>query len=944
MKAKMFSEEGRMRLRLFCALFSLFLLAWRAEAQIDTTRYLIHYFDQSFLTNQPLPAFSDNLTVNGFTTDEAGYYFVQFTGPVTRGMKDQVTATGAALVEYVPNYTFICRMTDAQREQVEQLTAVQFVGIFQPGFKISNQLQNVLDGGLMPTPPAQGPGLVPMLTEPPVAPENLALSVSVFAGEDPNQVAQALQAQGARVLTVATSKILIEAGRNDVVALANINGVSRLDLQLRYQLHHDSARGAMNVASVQTGLSLTGTNQIVGIGDSGLDSGVDDATMHPDIQGNIAQIFSWPVQAYSGVVNAGADDGASDLNSGHGTHTTGSVMADGTQSGGLYAGVAPDATIVFQAIEQWTDQTGTANDGYSLSGIPFDLNDFFQQAYDAGARIHTNSWGAPVNGAYNANAQEVDEFVWDHPDMLIVYSAGNSGVDADGNGVIDQGSLGSPGTAKNCLTVGASENNRPSVTATYSNNYSNTVLHLDRVADNTGGLAAFSSRGPAATSRIKPDVVAPGTMVASTRSQQPFNVLYSDDMESGVGGWSKTGAWSQVNTDAHSPTISWHDSPGGNYADNLDITLTSPTINLSGTSLLPRTLHFWCRVDLGTGDEWRLQVSSASVGSASVPIKGDQTQWEMFSIGLGPWDHASDLVLSFRLISDNDGNTGDGLYIDDVFITEGPYLTARLGDYNVKAPGSAEDNWYLLSNGTSMSTPLTAGVAALVREYYTETLDIDYVSAALLRATMINGAVDLTPGQYGSGATQEINGQPDNAQGWGFVDAENILLPAAPAQIDHIDEIAGLETGDIRNYTLTVSDNSVPLSVTMVYHDYPGTGLQNNLDMTITTPSGVTLFPNGLTSNDNFNNVERIVVASPQLGNYTIRINGQNVPQGPQPYAIATRAGGTLVHRPPVDVMLVLDLSGSMLSPACGTCDPKLDVLKDAVEIFTQLWSAIAVD
>jgi hypothetical protein len=50
-----------------------------------------------------------------------------------------------------------------------------------------------------------------------------------------------------------------------------------------------------------------------------------------------------------------------------------------------------------------------------------------------------------------------------------------------------------------------------------------------------------------------------------------------------------------------------------------------------------------------------------------------------------------------------------------------------------------------------------------------------------------------------------------------------------------------------------------------------------------------------------------------------------------------------LSERDPVDVELVLDFSGSMLSPACGTCDTKLNVLKDAVEIFMQLWKGLAV-
>jgi hypothetical protein len=50
-----------------------------------------------------------------------------------------------------------------------------------------------------------------------------------------------------------------------------------------------------------------------------------------------------------------------------------------------------------------------------------------------------------------------------------------------------------------------------------------------------------------------------------------------------------------------------------------------------------------------------------------------------------------------------------------------------------------------------------------------------------------------------------------------------------------------------------------------------------------------------------------------------------------------------LSERDPVDIELVLDFSGSMLSPACGTCDTKLNVLKDAVEIFMKLWKGLAV-
>jgi hypothetical protein len=47
--------------------------------------------------------------------------------------------------------------------------------------------------------------------------------------------------------------------------------------------------------------------------------------------------------------------------------------------------------------------------------------------------------------------------------------------------------------------------------------------------------------------------------------------------------------------------------------------------------------------------------------------------------------------------------------------------------------------------------------------------------------------------------------------------------------------------------------------------------------------------------------------------------------------------------RRPVDIILVLDLSGSMNDPAPTTTMPKVDVLKDSVELFLQTWKDYAI-
>ena len=256
------------------------------------------------------------------------------------------------------------------------------------------------------------------------------------------------------------------------------------------------------------------------------------------------------------------NDGAIDVDSGHGTHVATSVLGGGGP-GGEGAGTAPGASLIFQAVEDWAITFGScagSPDNYYLIGIPDDIRQLFQQAYDGGARVHTNSWGSDVFGDYTLDAANADDFVWDNPDMTILFSAGNAGVDANANGVIDSGSMGSPGTAKNVITVGASENDRGgdypcdsglnygscggqnsifTYGAGWPADYPANPIASDPSAGGVEQMAAFSSRGPTDDGRIKPDVVAPGTWVLSGYSDlfqrdydpavNPQNGLYQYD-------------------------------------------------------------------------------------------------------------------------------------------------------------------------------------------------------------------------------------------------------------------------------------------------------------------------------------------------------------------------------------------------------------------------------
>ena len=146
-----------------------------------------------------------------------------------------------------------------------------------------------------------------------------------------------------------------------------------------------------------------------------------------------------------------------------------------------------------------------------------------RQAFNAGERIHLVRQGVADSGGYGAESRAIDRFVWEHPEMLVVAAAGNAAVDVNpADGVVDAGSVASPATAKNVLSVGAAEG-RQDVTRAWRDSWPEDFavqpIALDRMAQADGlqGLAAFSGRGPCADGRIKPDLVAPGTYVAVPR-------------------------------------------------------------------------------------------------------------------------------------------------------------------------------------------------------------------------------------------------------------------------------------------------------------------------------------------------------------------------------------------------------------------------------------------
>ena len=151
---------------------------------------------------------------------------------------------------------------------------------------------------------------------------------------------------------------------------------------------------------------LDGSGQIVAVADSGLDEDHGD--------------FGSRVIASVDLIGDGS---TADAHSGHGTHVSCTVLGDGSR--GTYSGVAPEAELYFQAMEN--DNNGN----FQWSSI----NNMLNTAFNQGARIHTNSWGSSSTndwGKYTASSEDVDDrtryydqYYSGREGLSVLFAAGN---------------------------------------------------------------------------------------------------------------------------------------------------------------------------------------------------------------------------------------------------------------------------------------------------------------------------------------------------------------------------------------------------------------------------------------------------------------------------------------------------------------------------------------
>jgi len=719
-----------------------------------------------------LPELPADLTIDHFPPGAEGYYIVQFRGPIKEHWRRQLLDNDVEILEYLPDFAYKVRMKPRLLAEVRGVTGVTRVLIFQPAYKLSPDLSQT------------GRSQVIIKTE---------------RGIPAQKIAEAVLATGASIARYDGDVLRVMADSDAITAIARIPDVAWIEPFRMVEKHNEYGGGIIMGGNKANDRGYDGSTQVVAIADTGLGAGTPQ-TAHPDLAPErIKAIFDWPADDAPGCWQA-RPDGPGDPDSGHGTHTTISIAgAGGTEGEGK--GMAPAATVIMQAVGDFLDMSGQCAtrfaDGYYLMGLPADLHALYRQAYDADARVHADPWGSEAAGDYTTDAAITDDFMWTHPDMLIAFSAGNAGRDANADGVVDDNSISSPATAKNVLSVGASENRREdgypcdkkldygncaessgkNAIFTYGDTWPDAFpadpVASDLITGNSQQMAAFSGRGPSDDGRIKPDVVAPGTYVLSG---------YSDLYQQGY---------------------------------------------------------------------------------------------------------------------DAKPNSRDGVWQYDGW-------------------GYPFSDRYKYMGGTSMADALAAGAAVLVRDFYQKTYQ-HHASAALVKATLINSAVDLQD-ENNDGVNDNAFPIPNMIEGWGRID----VATATDGTSFFMDRGRALITGQDQEVTAIVSKKN-RLKITLVWTDFPAspaarTALVNDLDLVVISPDGETylgnVFKNGWSvpggTADRLNNVENVFVRTATPGAWTIQVRAHNVPMGPQYFALVIDGASDLQLSAETDeVMHIGDIDGS---------------------------------
>jgi subtilisin-like proprotein convertase family protein len=804
---------------------------------------------------------------------DPGAYIVQARGPIGNAFRAMLAAAGAEIVSYIPNNAYLVRAPSGVATGLTGNSLVQAVVPYEPYYKISSSMsvtagQRTSSAATTKTNRAAGPSLLDLALGQKPLPAGTYLTLGLFSTGATNTVAQ-IEKLGGKILAHDKSPfgpVVRVQPPADWVALASLPGVQIVE-PLHQRVHaNDLSRVTVGVATdpqtVTNYLGLSGKNVIVEVNDSGIDAN------HPDLKPRVSGDLTLPSLV--------------DTN-GHGTHVAGTIAGNGWKSytvtnaqGSImpgtntqFRGMATNATLYSVAAINDTFNALNVSDQY-LQEAPAQTN----------ALISNNSWNYSGDTAYDLAAASYDAAVRDalpgvtgSQPVLFVFSAGDDGSGGNADTIM------SPATAKNVITVGALEQARYITNIVTDLNSNQTEYWYPKTASSSQ-VADYSSLGNVGVGtegdngRFKPDLVAPGSFVISTRSSEWDEMAYYNPTNYNI---------TEVSDYVNSGSENFYSLLVPSNVVQIVIELYP---NIASPSPFPNLpIYLW------KGTDPRVSPPDLT-GTGSISIPPDST---LTPIGAG-W--------SYAVSNNTSAGVSYDLFVDIVTTNDNGNYFQVLSNLNDSLDGNIPPHYYRYESGTSMAAADVSGVLALMQEFFTSP---DYnngptPSPALLKALLINGA------RLGVGYTYEIQ-NPLNYEGWGLINLPDSLPPGVTNLLSSacasffVDQSPtnALATGDSHTYLISIPPDSdgqlLPLRITLAWTDPPGDPaaaikLVNSLELVVSNAdTGDVFYGNDIaggntyntpettnTSNyDTINNVQNVFIPYPLGTQYLITVVGRSV-------------------------------------------------------------------
>ncbi|MFQ5463745.1 MAG: S8 family serine peptidase, partial [Phycisphaerae bacterium] len=396
----------------------------------------------------------------------ARHIVVQFSGSIQPQDRVKLTAAGLTLLEFLGDNAYFAATTGAGVDQGLLATVPLISGASE--IRKNWKLHPILAAGQEPSWAVVGYDAA----SDPIIGTYVVLHADVAPATDG---AATVVRHGGLVRGTLPSihALVIELPLSRVAELAGEDGVQYIEPALpRMEGLNNNNRALVGADIVQAApYNLDGTGVNVMVYDVGRAARFD-GFVHPDLATHLIFGDNSPFDAHS-------------------SHVAGTIGGDGTQSGGLYRGMAPGVTLSSYGFQG-------SGAGTFLYSNPGDLQADYQSAIGNGADIANNSIGSNVcanglpctlTGNYGVTSALIDSIVRGSlgAPFRVVFAAGNERgcANCPTEHVNGYHSMAPPACAKNHITVGAVNSDDDTITE-------------------------FTSWGPTDDGRLKPDIVAPG--------------------------------------------------------------------------------------------------------------------------------------------------------------------------------------------------------------------------------------------------------------------------------------------------------------------------------------------------------------------------------------------------------------------------------------------------